>query len=104
MLNRPTRWTESFRLDESRLVAKLDQVGSYRFDQGSRPADIYARLFGRRPCDRLEHSAVNPAFESGPSIRLLASERVTDLEGCVLLCQACELVPINNVIPPARRV
>src|SRR6267378_2304319 len=104
MLDRPTGWAEPFGFDESRLVAELDQVGSYRFDQGSRAADIYARLFGRRPCDRLEHSAINPSFESGPSIRLLASERVTDLEGCVLLCQAGELVPINHVVPPARRV
>src|ERR1700693_1983334 len=104
MLNRPTCWTEPFRLDERRLVAELDQVGSTRFDQGSRATDIYARLFGRRPCDRLEHSAVNPPFKSGPSIRLLTSERVIDLEGCVLLCQAGKLVPINHVVPPARRV
>src|SRR5258706_16066009 len=104
MLDRPTSWAEPFSFDESRLVAELDQVGSFCFDQGGRAADIFGRLFGRRPCHRLEHSAVNSAFESGPSIRLLASERVTDLEGCVLLCQAGELVPINHVVPPARRV
>src|ERR1700687_5034026 len=104
MLDRPTRWAEPFRLDECRLMTEPDQIGGHDFNQGSWAADIHARLFGRRPCDRLEHRAVNPAIESGPSIRLLASKRVIDLEGCVLLCQTSELVPVDHVLPSARRV
>ena len=85
-------------------MTELDQTGGHGFDQRSWAANVDTRPLARRPRDRLEHCAVNPAFESGPSLGLFAGERVIDFEACVLRCEAGELVPVDHVVPFARRV
>src|SRR6266550_5409353 len=104
MLDGPTRGAEALGLDQRWLVAELHERLSYCFDQRRWAADEHAWLFAWRPGDFLEHRAIDAASEAGPSRRLVARQRMPDLECSVTICQTGELVPIDHLVPSARRV
>src|SRR5260370_15847770 len=94
VLCRSTRGSKAFGFHQCRLLAELDERGRGRFDQWLGATDENVRPFARRPGDRRQHHAVDPAAKSGPPLRGFARERECNLECLVVLRQSGELTTV----------
>ena len=98
-----SRRSEPFGLHSARVVAELDESRRRRLDErasGRTRTPARRRPPATRP--RASSSRVDPPRVAVPAVRLRARQRVDDLEP--VTARALELVPVDHVLPRARRV